>query len=744
MRSIVEGDSAWHPQQIFDITSALSRLRVEGAALSAQDMLGVRGFLRSSRLARESFNDEKLAAVSLAMLRGEIASLIAAPKEEKALDSAIDDDGNVRDDASPALRRIRREMRGAQGEIVRMLEKIVARLELRFQVPDMSVTVRNGRFVIPIRREGRTVVGGIVHDTSSTGGTLFVEPPAAVEAGNRIRELEAEELREIDRILAELTEVIRPLRESLAAALEAMIVLDSLYGRARFAAKLRCGVIEFSEPASGFSIIGGRHPLLIAQGIAVVPFDLTLEPSERTLLISGPNTGGKTVLLKSLGLFAAMAQSGIPVPVENESRLAIFDDVYADVGDEQSISSSLSTFSAHLKNLAEVLRSATSSSLVLIDELGSGTDPVEGAALGGAILEALTRRASLSVATTHLGALKELAAEVSGVVNASLQFDSVALAPTYRLIKGIPGRSYGLSIARRLQLPEDVLERAESRLPTGERDINALLAELESREQVLSFREKESAEIEEDVKARARRVAEREAAVREKERTAERDARKEARRLLLDARSEVDRTIRELKEASASSAADEAAREARRRMEQLAASEGQALRSLDAEVEVPASEEERIEGAVTEGDFVSVSSMGGRTARVVELRDGDAVVAFGSVKMNVPRTALAKTRAPAESGKIHVAIRGDIPEVEAKSEIDLRGLRAGEIEDVVMQAVDSAVRADLKAIRIIHGKGTGALRERVAEMLRKESRVASFRLGAWNEGGAGVTVAELT
>jgi DNA mismatch repair protein MutS2 len=635
-------------------------------------------------------------------------------------------------------------MRGAQGEIVRMLEKIVARLESRFQVPDMSVTVRNGRFVIPIRREGRTVVGGIVHDTSSTGGTLFVEPPAAVEAGNRIRELEAEELREIDRILAELTEVIRPLRESLAAALEAMIVLDSLYGRARFAAKLRCGVIEFSEPASGFSIIGGRHPLLIAQGIAVVPFDLTLEPSERTLLISGPNTGGKTVLLKSLGLFAAMAQSGIPVPVENESRLAIFDDVYADVGDEQSISSSLSTFSAHLKNLAEVLRSATSSSLVLIDELGSGTDPVEGAALGGAILEALTRRASLSVATTHLGALKELAAEVSGVVNASLQFDSVALAPTYRLIKGIPGRSYGLSIARRLQLPEDVLERAESRLPTGERDINALLAELESREQVLSFREKESAEIEEDVKARARRVAEREAAVRERERTAERDARKEARRLLLDARSEVDRTIRELKEASASSAADEAAREARRRMEQLAASEGQALRSLDAEVEVPASEEVRIEGAVTEGDFVLVSSMGGRTARVVELRDGDAVVAFGSVKMNVPRTALAKTRAPAESGKIHVAIRGDIPEVEAKSEIDLRGLRAGEIEDVVMQAVDSAVRADLKAIRIIHGKGTGALRERVAEMLRKESRVASFRLGAWNEGGAGVTVAELT
>ena len=742
MRSLSDGDAAWRPQHIFDISHGLSRLRVEGAPLSAPDLLAVRNFLRSSRLTIDSFKGDKVSPMSVAMIRDEIDALIAAPKEEKALDSAIDDDGNVRDEASPSLRRIRREMRGAQGEIVRMLEKIVARLESRFQVPDMSVTVRNGRFVIPVRREARSVVGGIVHDTSSTGGTLFVEPPAAVEAGNRIRELEAEELREIDRILAELTETIRPLRESLVAAFEAMIVLDCLYARAQFATRHGCGVIEFGEPQNGFNILGGRHPLLVAQGITVVPFDLSLEPSERTLLISGPNTGGKTVLLKSLGLFAAMAQSGIPVPVSNESRLAIFDDVYADVGDEKSISSSLSTFSAHLRNLAEVLRNATSASLVLIDELGSGTDPVEGAALGGAILEALTRRGSLSVATTHLGALKELATEVDGVVNASLQFDSVALAPTYRLIKGIPGRSYGLSIARRLQLPEDVLERAEARLPTGERDVNALLAELEAREQTLGDREKEAAEIAEDAKSRARRVAERESAVRERERTAERDARREARKLLLDARAEVDRTIRELRE-SAALAADEAARDARRKMEQLAASQGQAL----AKLEEVSTVEEKAHGsgdtAVRHGDYVSVGTLGGRTAKVVELREDEAVVAFGSVKMTVPRAELSRASAPQGAERVQVPIRGDIPEVEAKSEIDLRGLRAGEIEDVVMQAVDSAIRADLKSLRIIHGKGTGALRERVAEMLRKESRVASFRLGAWNEGGAGVTVAEL-
>jgi DNA mismatch repair protein MutS2 len=726
------------------VHGALSRLRVEGASLSAAELFEIRNLLRSSRLTSDSFRNDRISAVALAMLRAEVEALVVARVEEKALDTAIDDDGNIRDDASPGLRRIRRELRGAQGEIVRMLERFVARLESRFQVPDMSVSVRNGRFVIPVRREARTVVGGIVHDTSSTGGTLFIEPPAAVEAGNRLRELEAEELREIDRILSELSAMIRPMFSEMGEALEAMIVLDSLYARARFAKALNCGTIEFNDPADGFTIFGGRHPLLIAQGIAVVPFDLALEPAERTLLISGPNTGGKTVLLKSLGLFSAMAQTGVPVPVSNESRLAIFDDVYADIGDEQSISSSLSTFSAHLKNLAEVLRSATGASLVLIDELGSGTDPVEGAALGGAILEALTVRGSLSVATTHLGALKELATEVEGVINASLQFDSVQLAPTYRLIKGIPGRSYGISIARRLALPDEVLERAEARLPSGERDVNALLAELESREKTLAAREREAAEISDDVKARALRVAERESAVREKERTAERDARREARRLLLDARSEVDRTIRELRE-SAAGAADDAAREARRRMEQLAASEGQSLAELEREPEVvtetPPSA--RPEGPIGEGDYVAVPSMGGRRARVVELRDGEAVVAFGSVKMTVPRKTLEKVAAPDTPGHVTVAIRGDVPEVEAKSELDLRGLRAAEIEDLLMQAVDSAVRADLKSLRIIHGKGTGALRERVAEMLRKESRVASFRLGAWNEGGAGVTVAEL-
>jgi DNA mismatch repair protein MutS2 len=739
VRSLLTAEQPWHLHGVPDASAALVRLRVEGASLVASDLLVLGALLRSSRITRDSLRGDRVTPMAAAILAEQIDSLVSKKSIEDTIDRAIDEDGQIRDDASSALKKIRRELKGSQGELVKLLERAMAKLESHQRVADMSVTVRNGRFVIPVRREAQSAVGGIVHDASATGGTLFVEPPAAVEAGNRIRELQIEEIEEIDRILAEITEAVRPHREALAQSLEALITLDALVARARYALEFRCAAVELSEPTQGFAIVQGRHPLLMAQAIEVVPFDLEMSENERTLLISGPNTGGKTVLLKALGLFSALVQSGVPAPVNLGSRIAIFDDIYADVGDEQSIFASLSTFSAHLKNLAEVLSSATERSLVLIDELGSGTDPIEGAALGGAILEALTTRGTLSIATTHLGALKELATQVDGVVNASLQFDPVALAPTYRLTKGIPGRSYGISIARRLNLPADVLARAEERIPADERRVTALLAELEAREKALGMSEREAGEIAEDAKERARRVAERERNVREREREVEHTSRREARQYLLEARAEVERTIRELK--AASQQGEEAAREARKRVEGLANAQGTELDRL--EREASNTPERRDETEVNLGDFVEVETLGGRIGRVVEVRDSEAVVAVGVMKLAVPRSLLRVSSAASAAPEVTVAIRGDLPEVHAPSEIDLRGMRVGEVEDIIMHAVDAAVRADLKTLRIIHGKGTGALRERVAEMLRKESRVTNFRLGAWNEGGAGVTVVEL-
>ncbi len=778
MRALRGRADGWAPHPIPDLTVALQRLRAAGSAWSGAELLEGAQLLASSRQTRAAL--EAVAGEDtirpLAMF---IARLLVARAPEEAIARAMDADGEVRDDASPLLRRLRRELRGAEGELIQLLERTLARLDAHARVPDMSVTVRNGRYVIPVRREGRGAVGGIVHDASSTGATLFVEPPAAVEMGNRIREMEAEARREVDRILAELTDGLRPLREAMTGALAALVELDSLSARARYANEYGCAPPTLVAAGDGLELRSARHPLLLARGgeQAVVPFDLLLAAHERTLLLSGPNTGGKTVLLKAVGLMSAMVQAGIPAPVGAGSRIPIYDGIYADIGDEQSIEASLSTFSAHLKNLATILTHASPSSLVLIDELGSGTDPAEGAALGSAILEELTGRGTLTVATTHLGALKLLATENAAIVNASLQFDEAALAPTYRLVKGVPGRSYGLSIARRLALPAHLLDRAEARLPRGERDLGELVADVERRSADLGDRERDVAMRAARADVRAEELAAREARVRERERDVERESRRDARTYVLEARAQIDRVIAELRASAADETpqnVEDAARAARRSVEALAATHAAALADMEAQgvaaselVNRAARHGERAggagraspgaaasgrasgtasgtaSGALGVGDLVAVGTLGGRQGRVVEVRDGAAVVVVGGVKLTLPRASLERApeqARPVDAAHSHV---GTLPDVKAPTEIDVRGMRADEAEQTVLQAIDAAVRADLRIVRIVHGKGTGALRERVGEMLRGDTRVRSFRLGAWNEGGAGVTVAEL-
>ena len=742
VRSLRAAEPPWYPEAVPDLRHALDRLRVAGLSWNVQELHGCLRLLQGARRTREALRDEKRPAAARAMLAAIAESLIANKAAESALERAIADDATVKDDASPALRRLRRELRSAESDLIRLLERQLERMDASHRVPDMSVTMRNGRYVVPVRREGRSAVGGIVHDTSASGGTLFVEPPAAVEFGNRIRELEAEEREEVERILAELTEMLRPHREALVATLDALVELDALHARAAWADAHECVAPTFSEPSEGWSIRVGRHPLLLARGVDAVPFDLEMTASERTLVVSGPNTGGKTVLLKAVGLLSAMGQAGVP-PTCAASRLAIFDDYFADIGDEQSIEASLSTFSAHLKNLGEILDQATSSSLVLIDELGSGTDPLEGAALGWAILEELTNRRACTLASSHLGAMKELAMQVPGVVNASLQFDAERLSPTYRFLKGVPGRSYGISIARKLQLPEAVVNRAEARVPEAERDLAALVERLEQQETALAAREQELAAMIEDARKRTRAALDREKRVRERERALERESRAEARKYLLNARAEIDRTLRDLKKAGAEEL-DEKARAARKHAEQLAARQGVVLEQLEAEERNVARKVATASPAgqvAAEGDVVIVQSLEGKVGRVLEVRGREAQVAVGSLKLTVPLSTLVVK--PREELEKAVSWHGDFPEEHVRSEIDVRGLRVDEVDTAVLQALDDAIRAALPSLTIIHGKGTGALRDRVTEMLRKDTRIRQFRLGAWNEGGSGVTIAEL-
>lgn len=727
----------WVIEAVPDLRRPLEILAVEGSAWEGAALRDAGVLLASARACRRSIlrysEDYPLVA--------EIAStLVKLESEQSRLRRAIDDAGDVRDDASRELARLRRAIRGARRRIVERLEAYIASLPERVRVADASISVREGRYVVPVRREGRGDIGGIVHDESASGGTLFIEPPIAIDMMNRLRELELAEAREVQRILRELTDLLRPHRRALVATLEALIELDSLFARARYALDSNGRRPELLAPgAEEYVVVSGRHPLLLAGEDPVVPFDLTLETRERTLLVSGPNTGGKTVLLKAIGLLSALTQSGIIPPVGVGTRLPVFREFFADIGDEQSIEASLSTFSAHLKNLREILEHAGHESLVLIDEIGSGTDPAEGGALAQAVLIELTRRATLTVATTHLGALKLLAGEEPGVVNASLQFDSKELRPTYRLLKGVPGRSYGLAIARRLGFPAAVLERAEEFVPRGEREVSQLLLDLERKEEVATEALSAAEAARDEAATLRRQLDEREHQLRRREREAERRARQQARDLLMHAREEVERAIREMREqASGTEELDEAARLARRRVEQAA--QKQAERTPETG---PIGEAVENGAPVTVGGRVRIAATGA-TGTVIELRDGRATVETGGLRLQVPTKGLVALEAEAEPKRSSAGSGGwSAPEVEASPEVDLRGLRVEEVETPLISALDAALLADLPSLRIIHGKGTGAVRERVTELLEDYSPVQSFRLGEPREGGTGVTIAEL-
>ncbi len=733
----------WAVPTIPDLRMPLRRLGIEGSVWEGVWLRDAGVLLASSRETRCAIGQH---GADYPILKAHTERLASLEREEETIRRAIDSSGGVRDDASRELSKVRREIRGARSRIVEKLGAYMASLPDRTRVADASVTVREGRYVIPIRRDARGEVGGMVHDESATGATLFVEPPIAIELMNRLRELEMAEIREVQRILRELTASLRPYAPQLEESLETLITLDSLFARARFALHFNGHRPEvLPEDDTGYVLLDARHPLLLAGSGPVVPFELTMEKDERVLLVSGPNTGGKTVLLKAIGLTSALVQSGIIPPIGKGSRLPIFRDFFADIGDEQSIEASLSTFSAHLKNLREILEHADHASLVFIDEIGSGTDPAEGGALAQAILVELARRGTMTVATTHLGELKQLAGQEPGVVNASLQFDSVELRPTYRLLKGVPGRSYGLAIAKRLGFPEEILRRANEFLPEQERRLERLLLELEEKERVMQSTLDEADRERREALTLRKNVEEREHNVRKREQEAERRARQQARDMLLAAREEVEAAVRELRamatEGMDEAAVDDAVRLARRRVEEAAQAQTERMPEP-----VSAARPGKAPNEIGVGTRVRIAATGAE-GTIVELRDNRATVETGGLRLQIPLTGLEEAATAPSSTKKKARVKAPAwtaPDTEAKSEIDLRGMRAEEVQMDLERALDAAISVGLPSLRIIHGKGTGVLREVVSEVLRSDKRIRAFRPGGMGEGGTGVTVVELT
>lgn len=731
-----------HAEPVPELGTALARLRIAGSVLDGAELLGVRRTLTAARLVTAELNRVLPDARSLAPL------VLPAPDKalERRLEQAIDDDGGVLDAASPALASARSDVRSARDRLVQKLEAIV-----RGVGGEGGVTLREGRYVIPVPRDLRGRPDGIVHGESASGATLYLEPTAVIGLGNAMREAEARAQREELKVLRDLTELLRPAHAELRALHAMCVTVDDLAARAKWAVEMDGHAPAISPAPADLRILNGRHPLLLepagreaaptgASGRrSVVPFDLSLEGAERCILLSGPNTGGKSVLLKAVGLAVALAQSGIVPPVGPGSALPIFDRIFADIGDRQSIAASLSTFSAHLALLRVILAEADDRSLVLLDEIGSGTDPAEGGALAGATLQALTRRGAVTLATTHLGALKRLATASPGIVNASLQFDAATLQPTYRLVKGVPGRSYGLAIARRLGLNEAVLAEAEAQVPEGERSLDALLAAVEQRERDLRLREDQLAGRLGEVEARAAALAAqaesqavREAGLKKREREAERAGREQARAYLLEARDTVEAALRK-----AEAAGGDAAREARRLVEQAAAVEAGALRKLEESTRASGDAAPVLEA----GQRVRLDS--GTTGSVLEVRgDGKVVVRVGSLKLVVDAgtlTPLPGSASPKPIAPAHHLDRSDHP---SAYELDLRGMTGDEAEQAVVAALDAAVLAEQPYLRIIHGKGTGVVRERVQQVLDQDRRVRTHAFAPANQGGTGVTVAE--
>ncbi|HET9199750.1 MAG TPA: endonuclease MutS2 [Dehalococcoidia bacterium] len=666
------------------------------------------------------------------------------PQVAEEIKTAINPQGEVTDAASPVLAGIRREERVSHDRLVQKLNTIVQSPTAREALQEPLVTQRDGRYVIPVKADMRGRLAGIVHDVSSSGATLWIEPLAVVELGNRWRELQAEERHEVERVLRHLSALVGEYADEIRTTIAALAELDLHMAAARYGLSVSAGLpLEADqrewlvEAPSELRLYEARHPLLSGE---VVPIDLAIGGDYQVVLITGPNTGGKTVALKTAGLLTLMAQSGLPVLAGPNSQVPVFDQVFADIGDEQSIEQSLSTFSSHMRNIIAILEEVTQNSLVLLDELAAGTDPVEGAALAQAIIEQLLEAGCLAVATTHHGELKVFAHNTSGVTNASVEFDTETLAPTYHLTIGLPGRSNALAIAKRLGMNEDVLSRAGQVVEPERAEFEKLLADIQ--------RQRDEA----DSARRAEQIARREAEeVRERLEKRMDELETQRAELTTAARRDVEREVEDVRETL------------RRARKRLSDAEERALAEARAEIEqaeeavesLRSREEPRIKrkpavvpppdpAVISAGDLVYLDGLDqpGEVVKPLDER-GELEILLGSLRTRVRPGQIARVEKPSGSRGGGVSIEMRPAPTEASSEIHLRGDRVETALPKLERFLEDAHRAGYPSVRVVHGKGTGTMRQVVRETLSNNPLVRSFTTAPSNEGGEGVTVAEL-
>lgn len=717
-----------------DVRPSLARADL-GGSLNTRELMDIAGVLQCARLVRGYLADDTVGRTCIDHL---FSALRANKFLEEKISSSIVGEDEIADAASPELADIRRKMRAASARAREALNKIISSPGYAKALQEPIITMRSDRYVVPIKAEHKNEVPGLVHDISSTGATLFIEPMGAVKANNELRELAAREKLEIERILAELSADCAERREDIASDFDLLTRLDLIFAKAKLSYKLDCQEPALSD--RGVVLRRARHPLL--PKAAAVPIDVELGNEFDTLVITGPNTGGKTVSLKTIGLLCLMARCGLHLPAADGSEVCVFDRILADIGDEQSIEQNLSTFSAHMTNIVGILRECGDRSLLLFDELGAGTDPTEGAALAISIIEHARAKGAVIAATTHYAELKVYATEQAGVQNASCEFDVETLRPTYRLLVGIPGKSNAFAISARLGLDESVIEDAKARVGVESASFEATIEKLEQTRVMLERERDEVSKKLREAEESAKKAASLKAELSVRLDKADEKTRRQAEQIIADARrtaedtfAELDEMRRHMNEEEDAAAVNAARSELRRKLNESADkfSAGSAR-----------PEEDRVSSrALREGDVVQIKSMGVRATvlsvspdRTLQLRAGimnvtareDEVYLLDGERAPETKT-VAKSRA-----LLHTAV---------PAEIDLRGMDSLEAVMAAEMYIDSAVMGKLSTVTIIHGKGTGALRKAVQDMLKKNKSVKSFRLGNYGEGETGVTIVEL-
>ncbi|MFC4304971.1 endonuclease MutS2 [Cohnella boryungensis] len=718
---------------ITDIRSSLQRAKLQGVLQPPELMETAQFIMGSRRLSR--FIAVSAEELELPLLEDLCEPLTDFKALEDEIRKCVDEQGEVLDSASPELASVRRDIRINEGRAREKLESLIRSSSVQKMLQESLITMRNDRYVIPVKQEYRSHFGGIVHDQSGSGATLFIEPEAAVQMNNKLRELKIKEQNEIERILRQLSASVGERAELLAGDAEILGRIDFIFAKASLAHALSA-TLPIMNDEGKLLLHKARHPLLEMK--AAVPIDLELGESYTSIIVTGPNTGGKTVSLKTIGLLSLMAMSGLFIPAEEGSRLCVFDGIYADIGDEQSIEQSLSTFSSHMTNLISMLSQVTSNSLVLLDELGAGTDPAEGSALAIAILEHLQKLGCRLIATTHYSELKAYAYNREGIINASMEFDIATLRPTYRLLVGVPGRSNAFAIAERLGLPRSIIDHARGEVSEDELKVDSMIASLEQ-DRLQAQAERRTAEsVRREAEKLQKEIQEERFKLQEQKAKVLEVAREEARQQVAKARREAEEIIADLRRLAmeeGASVKEHKLIEAKRRLEE-AVPDPVARPIRNAAGGKPV----KIEA----GDEVKVHSLGGQKGHVVELSGAEAVVQLGILKMKVSLSDLEPTRkAAATKPQAQATIVKRSRDENIRSELDLRGMALDEAIMEVDRFLDEAFLANLGQVYIIHGKGTGALRNGVQDFLRRHKHVKNYRLGQFGEGGAGVSVAEL-